>query len=77
MSSVFKINIILFSFLFVFCDQKMDYQVLDKTNFQTSIEGKKTDLFLLENDNLKVFITNYGARIVSLIVLDRFDKPLT
>ncbi len=54
----------------------MDYQVLDKTNFQTSIEGKKTDLFLLENDNLKVFITNYGARIVSLIVLDRFDKPL-
>ena len=43
MGSIFKIYIILFSFLFVFCDQKMDdYQVLDKTNFQTSIEGKKT-----------------------------------
>ena len=53
-----------------------NYQVLDKTNFQTSIGGQKTDLFLLENENLKVFITNYGARIVSLIVLDRFDKPL-
>tara|TARA_B100000963_G_C22621563_1_gene670204 strand:- start:1814 stop:2875 length:1062 start_codon:yes stop_codon:yes gene_type:complete len=53
-----------------------NYQVLDKTNFQTSIGGKETDLFLLENKNLKVFITNYGARIVSLIVLDRFDKPL-
>ena len=66
MGSIFKIYIILFSFLFVFCNQKMDYdQVLDKTNFQTSIEGKKTDLFLLENQNLKIFVTNYGARIVS------------
>ena len=77
MGSIFKIYIILFSFLFVFCDQKMDdYQVLDKTNFQTSIEGKKTDLFLLENQNLKVFVTNYGARIVSLVVRDKFNQNL-
>ncbi len=77
MKSIFKIYIILFSFLFVFCDQKMDdYQVLDKTNFQTSIEGKKTDLFLLENQNLKVFVTNYGARIVSLVVRDKFNQYL-
>ena len=77
MGTVFKISLVLLSFLFVFCNNKMNnYQVLDKTNFQTSIGGQKTDLFLLENENLKVFITNYGARIVSLIVLDRFDKPL-
>ena len=77
MGSIFKIYIILFSFLFVFCDQKMDYyQVLDKTNFQKSIEGKKTDLFLLENQNLKVFVTNYGARIVSLVVRDKFNQNL-
>ena len=77
MGSIFKIYIILFSFLFVFCDQKMDdYQVLDKTNFQTSIEGKKTDLFLLENQNLKVFVTNYGARIVALVVRDKFNQNL-
>ncbi len=77
MGSIFKIYIILFSFLFVFCDQKMDDdQVLDKTNFQTSIEGKKTDLFLLENQNLKVFVTNYGARIVSLVVRDKFNQNL-
>ena len=77
MGSIFKIYIILFSFLFVFCDQKMDVdQVLDKTNFQTSIEGKKTDLFLLENQNLKVFVTNYGARIVSLVVRDKFNQNL-
>ena len=77
MGTVFKISVVLLSFLFVFCNNKMNnYQVLDKTNFQTSIGGQKTDLFLLENENLKIFITNYGARIVSLIVLDRFDKPL-
>ena len=77
MGSIFKIYIILFSFLFVFCDQKMDYyQVLDKTNFQKSIEEKKTDLFLLENQNLKVFVTNYGARIVSLVVRDKFNQNL-
>ena len=77
MGSIFKIYIILFSFLFVFCDQKMDDdQVLDKTNFQTSIEGKKTDLFLLENQNLKIFVTNYGARIVSLVVRDKFNQNL-
>lgn len=71
----FKSYIILLSFLFVFCNHKMDnYQVLDKTNFQTSIEGHKTDLFVLENENLKIFVTNYGARIVSLIVQDRFGN---
>ena len=77
MGTIFKTSVVLLSFLFVFCNNKMNnYQVLDKTNFQTSIGGQKTDLFLLENENLKVFITNYGARIVSLIVLDRFEKPL-
>ncbi|MFL2591206.1 MAG: aldose epimerase family protein [Flavobacteriaceae bacterium] len=53
-----------------------NYQILDKTNFQTLIGGQKTDLFLLENENLKIFVTNYGARIVSLIVQDRFGNPL-
>ena len=76
MGAIFKTYVVLFSFLFVFCKNKMEnYQVLDKTNFQTSIGGQKTDLFLIENENLKVFVTNYGARIVSLIVQDRFGNP--
>ena len=59
MGTIFKTYIILLTFLFVFCENKMEnYQVLDKTNFQTSIGGQKTDLFLLENENLKVYITN-------------------
>ena len=75
--TTFKNYIVLLSFLFVFCKNKMEtYQVLDKANFQTLIGGQKTDLFLLENENLKVFVTNYGARIVSLIVQDKFSNPL-
>ena len=77
MGTIFKTYIVLLPFLFVFCKDNMNnYQVLDKTNFQTSVGGEKTDLFLLENKKLKVFITNYGARIVSLFVQDRFGKPL-
>ncbi len=77
MGTIFKSCVVLLSFLFVFCKNKMDkHQVLEKTNFQMSIGDQKTDLFLLENENLKVFITNYGARIVSLIVKDRFNQPL-
>jgi aldose 1-epimerase len=77
MRTIFKAYAILFSFLFVFCNSKMEnLQVLDKSNFQTTIEGVRTDLFILENENLKVFVTNYGARIVSLIVQDRFNNPV-
>ena len=77
MRNIFKAFMILFSLLFVFCSDKMDnHLVLDKINFQTTIGGNKTDLFVLENKNLKVFITNYGGRIVSLIVPDRLGNPL-
>ena len=77
MRTIFKAYAILFSFLFVFCNSKMEnLQVLDKFNFQTTIEGVRTELFILENENLKVFVTNYGARIVSLIVQDRFNNPV-
>jgi aldose 1-epimerase len=43
--------------------------VLDKTNFETTIDGKQTDLYILKNNKgtLATF-TNYGARLVSLSV---------
>lgn len=45
----------------------------DKSNFQQ--DGSKTDLFFLEQeDKIKVAITNYGGRIVSLWVKDQNDK---
>ena len=60
------------SLLFVFCttNRKHPFQLKAK-DFQTTIDGKKTDLFLLQNKETKVYITNYGGRIVSLLTPDK------
>jgi len=44
---------------------------LKASNFQTKINGKKTDLYFLNNANgMKVAITNYGGRIVAMTAPD-------
>ncbi len=46
-----------------------------KQAFQKTIDGKETDLFILKNKNgLQAAITNYGGRIVSLLVPDKDGK---
>ena len=43
-----------------------------QSNFQTEVDGKKTDLFTLRNkNNMEVCITNFGGRIVSVMVPDK------
>lgn len=45
-------------------------------NFTKTIGGKAVSLFYLRNDRgMEVAITNYGGRIVSLVVPDRYDQP--
>ncbi|WP_217988282.1 aldose epimerase family protein [Aliifodinibius salipaludis] len=45
---------------------------LNSTKFQETINGKKTDLFTLQNEKgMKVAITNYGGRIVSWLAPDK------
>jgi aldose 1-epimerase len=45
---------------------------LSRSDFQTTINGKKTNLYKLHNDNgLEVAITNYGARIVGILTPDK------
>ncbi len=40
-----------------------------QSKFQTEVDGKKTDLFTLRNkNNMEVCITNFGGRIVSVMV---------
>lgn len=47
----------------------------DKKNFETTIDGKSTDLYVLKNHNgMEAAITNYGGRLVSLIVPDKNGK---
>ena len=41
-------------------------------NFQTEINGKQTDLYTLKNKNgMEVCVTNFGGRIVSIMVPDK------
>lgn len=71
-----KTVIVILLLSFVFCEQnKKEEFVLQASDFQTEIEGKKTDLYLLKNDQIQVYITNYGGRIVSLLVPDNQGIP--
>ena len=48
---------------------------LDKAKFISEVEGKPTALYVLTNDNgMEVCITNYGGRIVSVMVPDKNGK---
>jgi len=48
---------------------------LKAENFQTEVKGKKTDLYTLKNKaGMEVCITNFGGRIVSIMVPDKSGK---
>ena len=50
---------------------------LDKANFEKTIDGKQVSLYTLKNENnASVTITNYGGRIVSIVVPNK-DGGLT
>jgi aldose 1-epimerase len=46
----------------------------EKENFTSAIDGKKTDLYFLHNEQVQVAITNYGARIVSFLRRDKNEN---
>jgi len=49
---------------------------LDPVKFDTIIRGDSVKLYTLKNDKgMEVCVTNYGGRIVSLVVPDRNGKP--
>jgi aldose 1-epimerase len=43
----------------------------DTKAFKAALHGKNVDLIILQNKNLQIAITNYGARIVSLLFKDK------
>lgn len=47
------------------------YSMLNPKNFQVSINGNATNLYQLKNGDITMFVTNFGARVVSLLVPDR------
>lgn len=60
------------------CGQKRQKQadlIPDKKHFYQVIDGKQTALYLLTNKNgMRAAITNYGGRLVSLVVPDKDGK---
>lgn len=45
---------------------------LNPENFNTEVNGAQTQLFVLKNkNNMEVCVTNFGGRIVSVMVPDR------
>lgn len=48
---------------------------LKRSNFQSVVNGDSTDLYVLKNANgMEVTVTNYGGRIVSVMVPDKDGK---
>jgi aldose 1-epimerase len=47
----------------------------DPDSFRDTVDGRTTGLYFLHNGSLTAAITNYGARVVSLIVPDKNGNP--
>ncbi|AQG78397.1 aldose epimerase family protein [Spirosoma montaniterrae] len=52
----------------------IDYKLPDPKAFGGEKNGKTVTLHILKNDNLHVAITNFGARVVGLLVPDKTGK---
>src|SRR3546814_18762 len=51
------------------------YQLPNSLRFKSEINGKRTHLFFLKNKRgMEVAVTDYGARVVSLLVPDKNGK---
>ena len=49
-------------------------EVLDSRNFTGEIEGKKVSLYWIKNENIQAAFTNYGGRLVSLLVRNKNNE---
>lgn len=53
----------------------IDYKLNDPAAYDGEIDGKKTTLYVLKDGDVTATITNFGARIVHLMVPDKTGKP--
>ena len=66
---------ILVALVTVCCNQKNNSSAISTEAFNKKVDGKHVELFTLKNKNgLEMTVTNYGGRIVSLMVPDRSGK---
>lgn len=66
---------LLMVFAFASCNQKSSKSTIQPEAFHKLVDGKQVKLFTLKNkDGLEMTVTNYGGRVVSLMVPDRSGK---
>ncbi|HQB27491.1 MAG TPA: aldose epimerase family protein [Paludibacter sp.] len=53
---------------------RTELPLLNRADFQTEVDGKPVDLYLLKSGDLTLQVTNFGGRIVSLYAPDRDGK---
>lgn len=54
------------------CAKETKYSKMKREDFQTTVDGKKTDLYTLKNENgVEITVTNFGARVVEIWAPDR------
>lgn len=67
---------ILFSACTTGSNASLTQSKLNPTDFDSTINGKKTELITLKNNSgMEVCLTNYGGRVVSISVPDKNNKP--
>ena len=55
-------------------EQASGLELMKRENFQTTVDGKKVDLYTLTNGTITMQVTNFGARVVSLWTPDKEGK---
>jgi aldose 1-epimerase len=73
--------ILLIAVVFTGCSKPSPFtksvDTIKASDFQKTIDGRKTDLYTLTNGNgMGMKVTNYGARVVALCVPDKEGKPV-
>jgi len=69
--------IVLFLFSCTTKTSKNTVMDLSAAAFDTLINGKKTALYTLSNERgMRVSVTNYGAKIVSIVSPEKMGNPL-
>ena len=76
MRRTYFLSLLVLSTLIYSCQVKTETETLNYTEirqaFQSEVNGKPVDLYLLENaSGMKVTITNYGGKIVHMLVPDK------
>lgn len=83
MRSIFKVLTIVGLFVFQSCQgsknskQSIEYSDATDTNvFYVNHDNKDVLLYVIKNEKLQVSVTNFGARLVSVVVNDKSNKPV-